>query len=327
MADLTDPPQVSLTGRLARSTSVSRLNKLLDAISAELNHSLDAQTEDSDSKRSSVSDWEAHIDTTFSSLRFETEIAGTLLKLSTNQSGKPSWIHRFFVLTSDATLFMFRSTNNNTNAPITHLCVKSCNAYSSQNSWILELTGDGPADDDGHVGSVQWALKCPNEITLKHWLHTTSRVLTGSETFAATQRIMHRESMVLPPGFRSSIIRGGGEKADESAESPLIQRSADAVLEKQQVIKNAGEPVAEVAAEIVPVVSTLKRSQSLLTKRELENENVQTKSFTRNSLGLNRTDVSNVISSNLPSNPVEIGRLRKNSLDTEKHKWFSWFKK
>ncbi|KAJ3139713.1 hypothetical protein HK100_011330 [Physocladia obscura] len=178
--DLTDSPQVSLTGRLVRSNSVSRLNKLLDAISAELialapsderlvftDPSMDAQIEDSNSKRSSVSDWEAHIDTTFSSLRFETD----------------------------------------------------------QNSWILELAGDGPADDDGRVGPVQWALKCPNEIVLKHWLHTASRVLTGSEDFAATQRIMHRDSMVLPSMFQTSI--------NENAELPRIQiRAADLVFEK-----------------------------------------------------------------------------------------------
>ncbi|KAJ3343072.1 hypothetical protein HDU83_005834 [Entophlyctis luteolus] len=325
----------------APPSTAMQLNSLMDSILFELREHLililkifqpsqkgrgandTIEESDSSSRVTSINDWQSHIDTTLSSLQYTTELSGTLLKLSTSDNGKASWKRRFFVLTPDPTLFMFR-TSNNSSTPITHLCVESCSAYSSQKSPILELSGEG-VDDGGQVTHVSWILKCENDSTLRFWVATVNRILASSATVASTS--VSLSSAGLPKSTHDGSLRSS---TDELMTDPaLLTATATAA---PSCSEPSGAAVRKSMRSLV-----LRKSKSSLSLRAHEKAIAQSQrkysgravssEETRTSLsfGVLAPDEIRPASISVP-NPVQI-RSRANSDVSQKSGWFSWFKR
>ncbi|KAJ3071933.1 hypothetical protein HDU98_004607 [Podochytrium sp. JEL0797] len=107
---------------------------------------------------------------------------------SSPQSSRAShqpWIQRYFVLTADANLFLYKSDTPSTLMATTHLPISSCSSYFSPISkmWILQVCGKGMSRDvpDTIVNRI-WILSHADESVITHWFDAIHVCLESRDT-------------------------------------------------------------------------------------------------------------------------------------------------
>ncbi|KAJ3208525.1 hypothetical protein HDU82_002326 [Entophlyctis luteolus] len=188
-------------------------------------------------------------------------ISGFLDKLNPASTfAAPIYKRRFFVLTPDANLYLFKTNTNPTAIPITFLPVTKCEGFfdARENAWCLQVHGSGIVITEGGSGgdsasmttttTVQrsWCLKFADEHTMNMWMRQINRIAhsgsvatssSGGEFGPGGSRI-HSPP---PPPFVPVQIRTGtprrsndGGGARTRNDSPLTPGSPQHLYQQQQ---------------------------------------------------------------------------------------------
>ncbi|KAI9351242.1 hypothetical protein BDR26DRAFT_890916 [Obelidium mucronatum] len=156
--------------------------------------------------------------------------AGPLLKLS----GSGAWRPRFFALTVDARLFLFRAGARASTAPVTFLPLAAAGGFFNAllNAWVLTVAGAG-RDSSGAVVRREWTLSCgASEPVFAEWRAR----LAAAVPFAAAPppRTPRCESLAPHESAlaRSNSLRLRSPPADADAAAPRLSRSATSITSK-----------------------------------------------------------------------------------------------
>ncbi|KAJ3139714.1 hypothetical protein HK100_011331 [Physocladia obscura] len=113
-------------------------------------------------------------------------MSGSLLKLNTSATAITSttttslsseaWNTRFFVLTRDGKLFIFKRNPNPSSLPLTYLPVSGYSAANVSTDFILNVAGDG-ITPDGVVTKRTWTLKTSDPQTNQLWIDALTKTI------------------------------------------------------------------------------------------------------------------------------------------------------
>ncbi|KAJ3228050.1 hypothetical protein HDU81_006359 [Chytriomyces hyalinus] len=109
--------------------------------------------------------------------------SGYLSKLAASpDSDGTRWKHRFFVLSEDLRLYIFKSGNNTTSHPISYLPISDCTGFfsSEEGTWLLKIHGDGLSADGTNVVKRTWTLRCNDEQTMQLWLRRINQIASSN---------------------------------------------------------------------------------------------------------------------------------------------------
>ncbi|KAJ3009324.1 UNVERIFIED_CONTAM: hypothetical protein HDU68_002752, partial [Siphonaria sp. JEL0065] len=107
----------------------------------------------------------------------------------TDQTAQQQFKPRYFVLTQNGNLHLFKSNNNPNAIPITYLPLSSVSAhtdsFNSETVFIMRANGDG-ISFDGTIVKRQWTIRFPDEETLLVWIRSIQRILLLNSQQKAT---------------------------------------------------------------------------------------------------------------------------------------------
>ncbi|KAJ3408835.1 hypothetical protein CcCBS67573_g01398 [Chytriomyces confervae] len=108
--------------------------------------------------------------------------------VSTSTTNTVTFTERFFLLTEDATLFLFKSAEALCR-PTSQLPLTACGGlYDKQlESWVLQVAGTGYSAE-GIPVERHWTLKCEDESTMMQWIDSISIVLECKDIVVASAR-------------------------------------------------------------------------------------------------------------------------------------------
>ncbi|ORY33184.1 hypothetical protein BCR33DRAFT_723192 [Rhizoclosmatium globosum] len=159
----------------------SKSSAMIEELLASLELDLDTASAQPSLDSISYKPFAATLDDTLETLqKMHPAMAGTLLKLNASDSSPhqgQTWKARFFLLTRDAKLFLFKSAPQPKATAVTYLPISSFTSMSNPlyNSFILQLAGDG-IGADGMVTKRTWVLKAHDLNTLRAWLDALNKV-------------------------------------------------------------------------------------------------------------------------------------------------------
>ncbi|KAJ3008325.1 UNVERIFIED_CONTAM: hypothetical protein HDU68_003150, partial [Siphonaria sp. JEL0065] len=123
---------------------------------------------------------------------------------------------RYFVLTQNGNLHLFKSNNNPNAIPITYLPLTSVSAhtdlFNSETVFIMRANGDG-ISFDGTIVKRQWTIRFPEEETLLVWIRSIQRILllnsqqkaTSGSSFASSHSSDAQKRLSETPSATSSF--------------------------------------------------------------------------------------------------------------------------
>ncbi|KAJ3246283.1 hypothetical protein HDU77_009020 [Chytriomyces hyalinus] len=108
--------------------------------------------------------------------------------ISTSTTNTVTFTERFFLLTEDATLFLFKSAEALCR-PTSQLPLTACGGlYDKQlECWVLQVAGTGYSAE-GIPVERHWTLKCEDESTMMQWIDSISIVLECKDIVVASTR-------------------------------------------------------------------------------------------------------------------------------------------
>ncbi|KAJ3106177.1 hypothetical protein HDU96_008303 [Phlyctochytrium bullatum] len=168
-------------GKIGQSGLSMALDDLLAALGDTINELQDEEEENDLKRQSTLSPpLPSGVDISQFTVAYllqngSSTFSGFLNKLSISRAtGSRIWKRRFLVLSTDARLFLFRSSDP-IELPLTFLPLISATGGLCQptpeggGGWVLELRGEGLGSDGTPVERV-WSLQCPDEGTMTAWL-------------------------------------------------------------------------------------------------------------------------------------------------------------
>ncbi|TPX77320.1 hypothetical protein CcCBS67573_g01402 [Chytriomyces confervae] len=135
---------------------------------------------------------------------------GPLLKL--NSTSDQSWKSRFFLLTRDGKMFLFKPNPSLETLPITYIPVERYTAMTNPvyKTWVLHVEGSG-VTMEGFIQKRTWTLKASSGTELKMWeeavVSLTSPSLTLARSISLTERLGSSSSHMQ---FAEASSRFGG---------------------------------------------------------------------------------------------------------------------
>ncbi|KAJ3246279.1 hypothetical protein HDU77_009016 [Chytriomyces hyalinus] len=117
---------------------------------------------------------------------------GPLLKL--NSTSDQSWKSRFFLLTRDGKMFLFKPNPSLETLPITYIPVERYTAMTNPvyKTWVLHVEGSG-VTMEGFIQKRTWTLKASSGTELKMWeeavISLTSPSVTLARSISLTERL------------------------------------------------------------------------------------------------------------------------------------------
>ncbi|KAI8837444.1 hypothetical protein BJ741DRAFT_603482 [Chytriomyces cf. hyalinus JEL632] len=158
---------------------------------------------------------------------------GPLLKL--NSTSDQSWKSRFFLLTRDGKMFLFKPNPSLETLPITYIPVERYTAMTNPvyKTWVLHVEGSG-VTMEGFIQKRTWTLKASSGTELKMWeeavVSLTSPSLTLGRSISLTERLGSSHAQfgeagrfgALPLGSHRGKEVAAGHNGNSSSADPAI---------------------------------------------------------------------------------------------------------
>ncbi|KAJ3343070.1 hypothetical protein HDU83_005832 [Entophlyctis luteolus] len=182
-------------------------------------------------------------------------LSAFLFKLASNHEKPPAaqdWKLRFFVLSRDSNLHLFKSNAAPFSLPITYLPLTGCSPVTydaSEMAWVMDVFGNG-MNEFGVVVRRHWTLKFPDEATVVQWSDTINRLMQDPNSLKPL--LTHVPSVVSSAitsesaSNRSASIEYSRRGSDAAALSPNVfaesnlrvpNRLSDENLRMQQAMR------------------------------------------------------------------------------------------
>ncbi|KAJ3064200.1 hypothetical protein HDU98_012361 [Podochytrium sp. JEL0797] len=137
-------------------------------------------------------------------------------------------IHRFFLLSADANLFLFKTNTPSTLRAITHLPITSCTSLhdTTTTSWVLQVSGHGLSPDGTTIITRTWRLFHTEESVIREWVDAIHVALESRDTIEEGEFGIPSASSSSPPFFLSGdkVVRSGSVSSTGSCASLVSER-------------------------------------------------------------------------------------------------------
>ncbi|ORY33187.1 hypothetical protein BCR33DRAFT_723195 [Rhizoclosmatium globosum] len=183
------------------------------------------QSASDNSKASMRSSVETALALTLNSLMASNStMSGFLYKLNSHSDAQ-EWKMRFFVLTMDANLYLFKGNSNPIAQPVTFLPIDACTPHrevsaNGTQQWIMKASGDG-LTPEGDIVTRTWHIRFPDEDTLLAWVHAIHAVinvpLVTSGVTSASSSMMRNNNNVNTNVNNNNRLSGGRTSVMSSA--------------------------------------------------------------------------------------------------------------
>ncbi|KAJ3222293.1 hypothetical protein HDU81_010001 [Chytriomyces hyalinus] len=222
---------------------------------------------------------------------------GPLLKL--NSTSDQSWKNRFFLLSRDGKLFLFKPNPTLESLPITYIPVERYTAMSNPvyKSWIVHVEGSG-VTVEGVVQKRVWTLKASSGAELKLLEEALDTLVSPAKnTHSAYEpwntNGLHRETSTSTAASSASqrfgalpLLSRNNSRGREDFELPLLSRNNSRGREDfESSTGRSADPAVHSELFPAPAIHKTRSNYTLLRKTCSESQDVNMKRVSEGQLG------------------------------------------